>query len=226
MFIYLDESGDLGFDFTKEGTSKKFTIALLVCEQSTIPKIKKAVKRTLKNKINSKRKKSLVSELKGTATSLSVKTYFLNKMPDTGWELYAITLNKERTMPHLQTKDGKKKLYNFITNELLKSLKPKTMNTPSVNLIVDRCKDGKDRKDFNAYIKANLETTFPIETSIYISHEASHNNPGLQAVDMFCYGIQQKENFGKGDWHNQFKTHIKRHIDYLPKTKKGGARAA
>jgi len=26
MFIYLDESGDLGFDFTKPKTSKTFTI--------------------------------------------------------------------------------------------------------------------------------------------------------------------------------------------------------
>lgn len=80
MFIFLDESGDLGFDFNKAGTSQTFTIALLVCERQTVRQIKNAVKRTLKNKVNTKRKKK-VHELKGTSTSLAVKTYFLDKMP-------------------------------------------------------------------------------------------------------------------------------------------------
>ena len=31
MFIFLDESGDLGFDFDKAKTSRYFVITLLVC---------------------------------------------------------------------------------------------------------------------------------------------------------------------------------------------------
>lgn len=133
-------------------------------------------------------------------------------------------MNKRRVDTHLQTKTGKKKLYNFLTKELLKTL-PSTTDIPSVNLVVDRCKDSEDRKDFNAYIKANLETSFPIETNIYITHETSHENAGLQAVDMFCYGIQRKENQKDEQWHDKFSKHIAHHIDYLPEKKKG-ARAA
>lgn len=224
MFIFLDESGDLGFDFSKEGTSKTFTIALLVCEQSTLSKIDKAVKRTLKNKINNKRKRTKIQELKGTSTSIEIKKYFLDKMPSDDWKIYSITLNKERVLPHLTTKSGKKKLYNFITKELLNALKTSTLNIPAVHLIVDRCKDGKDRKDFNAYIKTNLEQSFPFETSIYINHEASHNSTGLQAVDLFCYGIQGKYNLGKTEWYDCFKSKIQKHKNYLPKS--SGARAA
>ncbi len=32
MFIYLDESGELGFDITKGKTTKKVVITLLVCK--------------------------------------------------------------------------------------------------------------------------------------------------------------------------------------------------
>jgi len=194
MFIFLDESGDLGFDFEKEGTSKTFTITLLVCNKSCVKRIKKSVKRTLKNKVNAKRKRKKTLELKGTDTAPEIKSYFLKHMPENGWGIYSITVNKERVYEHLRTKEGKKKLYNFLTKELLKSLRFNIEQISTVNLIVDRCKDGEDRKDFNAYIKANLETTFPIETPIYITHEASHENAGLQAVDLFCYGIHRKEN--------------------------------
>jgi len=31
VIIFLDESGDLGFDFRKRKTTKKFVITLLVC---------------------------------------------------------------------------------------------------------------------------------------------------------------------------------------------------
>jgi hypothetical protein len=76
MFIFLDESGDLGFDPNKNN-SRHFTITLLVCEDKQVQdQIKKAVKRTLKNKINHKAKKRIVEEIKGTGTSLEVKKYF------------------------------------------------------------------------------------------------------------------------------------------------------
>jgi len=35
LIIYLDESGDLGFDFEHKKPSKKFVIAVLVCEGHT-----------------------------------------------------------------------------------------------------------------------------------------------------------------------------------------------
>lgn len=58
MFIYLDESGDLGFDFNKRKTTKKFVITLLVCTSETARKeFTKAVRRALKNKLNRKKEK-------------------------------------------------------------------------------------------------------------------------------------------------------------------------
>lgn len=51
MIIFLDESGDLGFDFSRKKTTKKFIITLLVCNSDSVRKeFTKAVRRTLKNK--------------------------------------------------------------------------------------------------------------------------------------------------------------------------------
>ena len=52
MVIYLDESGDLGFDFTQKNTRRYLIISLLVCgDDAAHLAITRAVKKTLKNTI-------------------------------------------------------------------------------------------------------------------------------------------------------------------------------
>ena len=110
MFIYLDESGDLGFNFKKRKTTKKFVITLLVCNSDRVRKeLDKAVRRTLKNKLNRKKKNSrFVTELKGTATTFEVKKYFFRNIKTNRWAIYSLILNKTRVEKHLQTRIGKK----------------------------------------------------------------------------------------------------------------------
>ena len=123
MYIFIDESGDLGFDFDKKTTSKKFTIAILICDNDNIYKnIKKAVNQTFRRKVYNPKTKNFSSELKGSKLSLEIKKYFLNLMPQSGWYLYAITANKKNARPHLTTKIGKNKLYNYLTKEILTSI--------------------------------------------------------------------------------------------------------
>ncbi len=63
MIIYLDESGDLGFDFVNKKPSQKFVITLLVCRnKGAVDAFKGAVRRTLKNKLNHKKKNKRVVE--------------------------------------------------------------------------------------------------------------------------------------------------------------------
>jgi hypothetical protein len=88
MFIFLDESGDLGFDFTNKKPSTHFVITLLVCRDSkTVQVIEKSIARTLKNKVNLKAgTKKIKHELKGTEATLQAKQYFYrNISADSGW---------------------------------------------------------------------------------------------------------------------------------------------
>lgn len=216
MFIFLDESGDLGFDREKNN-SKYFTITLLVCDdRAVLNGIKKAVSRTLKNKINHKSKKRYVEELKGTDTTLANKKYFLGKMPATGWDIYSITVNKSKVHQHLATKIGKKKLYNFLAKEIIATL-PSDAEIDSVNLVVDKCKNKSEQSDFNQYIESYVLGHFSLKTIISIRHDSSKENLCLQAVDLFCWGLQRKAERQDVEWFNCFQEKIKADIAYLGK---------
>ena len=216
MIIFLDESGDLGFDWSKSKTSRYFVITLLVCDSSeTQEGFKRAVRRTLKNKLNHKKgNKRIIHELKGAATAFNIKAYFQRHLPENGWRIYSVTLNKARVNPELQSKQGKKKLYNFLARFLLEQIEfPETLQ--AVNLVVDRCKNSEEIKDFNQYVENQLQALLPLETKLFISHEASHENPGLQAVDLYCWGIARKDDKNDRAWYDLYRDKIVFETIYL-----------
>jgi hypothetical protein len=215
VIIYLDESGDLGFDFTKRKTSRKFVITLLVSDdRETATQFKKAVRRTLKNKVNHKKKRKIVREMKGTQTRHEVKEYFFRNMPTTGWRIYSVVLNKERVYPKLKTKQGKKKLYNFLARFILEKVDLRNHGT-AVNLIIDRCKNREEIRDFNNYIANQLEGLLPLNVPLYITHELSQDNTGLQVVDLFCWGLYRKYESNDTKWYDVFKEAIGFEDEYL-----------
>lgn len=216
MFIYLDESGDLGFDFRKKKTTKKFVITLLVCNTVTAKKeIDKAVRRTLKNKLNRKKKNSrFITELKGTGTTIEIKKYFLRNVKNDKWGIYSLVLNKVRVEPHLRTKIGKKKLYNFLARFLMEKLTlPKAQR--NVELIVDRSKNKEEMRDFNKYLVNQLEALLSLNTDLNISHLTSQESTGLQAVDLFSWGIFRKYEWGDIEWYKVYSHRVRFETEYL-----------
>lgn len=216
MFIYLDESGDLGFDFTKKKTSKKFVITLLVCYSAAARKeFRKVVRRTLKNKLNRTKNKSRhVAELKGTTTTLEIKRYLFRNIKSNDWAIYALALNKQRVNSDLRSKTGKKKLYNFLSRLLLEKLALSNARR-NVELVVDRSKNKAETKDFNQYLTNQLEALLPLNTALYISHLSSIESAELQAADMFSWGIFRKYENNDKLWYDVFKDKIKFKTEYL-----------
>ncbi|MGQ3685947.1 MAG: DUF3800 domain-containing protein [Candidatus Loosdrechtia sp.] len=84
----------------------------------------------------------------------------------------------------LQTKTGKKKLYNFLSRVLLEKLNLHNARR-NVELVVDRCKNKEEVWDFNLYLINQLEALLPLNTILNISHLTSQESAGLQAVDLF-----------------------------------------
>ena len=117
-YLYLDESGDLGFDFVNKKPSKFFTVAVLAIKGiENNRKIQKAVKITLRRKLNPKSKrKRIVEELKGEATNLEIKKYFYKRIKDIKFAVYAMTLNKLRVYEELA--QNKSQVYNFIARQV------------------------------------------------------------------------------------------------------------
>lgn len=214
MVIFLDESGDLGFDFTKPKTTKKFVITLLVCEsKDSIDGFKRAVRRTLKNKLNQKKNK--ISELKGTKTTQAVKEYFYRQIPGDGWKIYTVVLNKRRVNDELQKPRSKKKLYNFLARFILEKI-DLTNPGSAVTLVTDRCKNREEIKDFNSYLANQLDALLPLNVPLNIYHELSHEDTGLQAVDLFCWGVFRKYEIRDTEWYGIYQGKIAFETEYLP----------
>ena len=215
MIIYLDESGDLGFDFSKPKTSRKFVITLLVCQnRDAIDCFRKAVSRTLKNKLNHKKGDRKVQELKGTGTTIEVKQYFYRHLLRDGWELYSVVLNKTRVNDDLRKSHTKKKLYNFLARFILEKIDLNNA-APAVTLVTDRCKNREEIQDFNSYVANQLEAMLPLNVPLNIYHERSHDNQGLQAVDLFCWGIFRKFEMGDSAWYDVYRDAIVFETEYL-----------
>jgi len=178
LFLYLDESGNLGFDFFNKKPSKFFTIAILCLRGiANNKRLSKAVKITIKRKLNEK-----MSELKGSKTDFKVKKYFILKVQKLEFEIYSYTLNKIRVYKELTGK--KDRVYNFIARLVLDKIDLKE-NKSRINLVIDRSKNKKEVEEFNNYIIAHLKSKVTPETPLDINHQLSHETPGLQAADMF-----------------------------------------
>jgi len=216
MFIYLDESGDLGFDYENKSPSKKFVITLLVCKnRSSVDGFRLAVRRTLKNKLNHKKKNQrVVEELHATQLNFSIKQYFYRQIKNSNWEIYTVALNKSRVSDHLASKVGRKKLYNYLSNFLLEQVDLSSVN-PAVTLIVDKCKNKAEIEDFNQYLANQLEARLPLNVPLNIYHEDSKASTGLQAVDLFCWGIYRKYEHADTEWYSSYRSRIKFETEYF-----------
>ena len=206
--LYLDESGDLGFDFVNKKPSKFFTVTILaVSSQEANRKIINGVKKTLARKLNSKgKRKRIAQELKGTGTTLEVKKYFYNQISKIRFGIYSVTLNKKRLFEKL-TKD-KERVYNYIARQVIDKIPFEKANGNRIELIMDKCKGKPEIEEFNSYIRSQLEARIDPSTPLDMFHWKSHENYGLQACDLFCWGIFQKHERSNKQWREIFEEKI------------------
>lgn len=139
---------------------------------------------------------------------MQIKNYFYKNTPENGWNLYSVTINKDKVWQKLRTPIGQKKLYNFIARYVIVNVELDN-DVDNVTLVVDKSKNSSEMKDFDEYITNQLSSYLPLETNLNIYHESSNDNAGLQAVDLFCWGIQrsyEREDFA---WYNIFESNVR-----------------
>lgn len=214
MKIFLDEAGDLGFDFSKRHTTRFFVVTLLVIGDDLL--LRRAVARTLRHKVNKgrKQKKSKrVRELKGTHTSLAVKRYFWKQLQGVDFGLYTLALNKERVNDPLRR--SPERLYNYLARLLVERC-PLAMATSPVVLTLDRSKAKAEQADFNQYLTRQLQAFLPLHVPLHIYHAPSEESAGVQVADLFCWGIFRRYERLDLEWYRLFQSKIQFETVYLP----------
>lgn len=178
-FIFLDESGELGF---KESSSKYFIITLLSCDEGEIYSLRRIIKRVREKIIKKKLKR--YPEFKGNNSTDKIRFEVLQRFIKTNSEVFVIILEKSKVYEYL--KDKKNKLYNYISNLILNEC---SFDNPSVRLIVDKSKSNRSlRDDFDKYVRTKLIQKNNIN-KLTIKHENSHNEACLQVLDFVSWAI-------------------------------------
>lgn len=132
----------------------------------------------------------------------------MRNSPASGWGVYSITINKQNAQPHLTTKLGKVKLYNYLSKVLLEKIPFNDDGNP-VTLVLDKSKSKSEIEDFNQYFERQIQGRLPLNTPLNIYHEDSQANAGLQAVDLFCWGIVRNRARGDNEWLNEYQRFVR-----------------
>jgi hypothetical protein len=186
-FIFLDESGDLGFNPIKKN-SEYFVITILATSnKKPIEKIAKKVHASLRKKV----KKLGGGVLHAYKEKGSTKRRVLTQLNDKDCSIMTIYLNKSKVYTRLQ--EEKHVLYNYVTNILLdrimcKKLIPKTEN---VTLVASKRETNKFlNENFKDYLKGQVSNKFKIKIEVEIKTPSEEK--ALQVVDFASWAIFRK----------------------------------
>jgi hypothetical protein len=213
--LFLDESGDLGFNFDEKKSSRFLTISILATNShETVKAIRKAVKNTLRRKVN-RRKKRIAKELKGSGTNFNIKCYFYSQISQETFWVYAITLDKIKVYDELQRNIyTRSRLYNFTAKKVLDQI-PFETASDAVELIVDKSKRKPEIIEFNEYVKSNLKARLDPKVHIAIHHRDSCADLCINAVDLFCWGIFRRYERNDTEWYDIYSDKISFEDKYL-----------
>lgn len=200
-YIFLDESGDLGFNFEKGKTSKYFVVTCLFADNKrAIEKIVKKTHLELHKKV--KNKKGVLHSVKERPIT---RQRLLKRLVDKKCFIMVIYLNKNKVYTRLQNE--KVVLYNYVTNILLGRIITKNLlnKKEKIYLIASKRETNKFlNKNFQNYIK--LKTQNKVILDILIKTPAEEKS--LQAVDFASWAIFRKYEYADDSYYNLIKSLI------------------
>ena len=203
-YIFLDESGDLGFDFTKQKTSKFFVITFLfVKDKGPIEKLVKKIFHGFSK-----------SELKHHASILhaynekpKTRQRLLNLLNSKEVSIISIYLNKSKVYTKL--KNEKQVLYNYVTNILLDRVYTKKLIPLDMPIVLVASKRETNKflnENFKEYLKHQMESNHKLNISIEI--KTPHQDKSLQVVDCVCWSLFRKYEHKDESYYNLIKQKI------------------
>ncbi|MBU1164697.1 DUF3800 domain-containing protein [Patescibacteria group bacterium] len=202
-YIFLDESGDLGFNFTKRKTSKFFIITCVFTNNKRA--YEKTVKKThaeLKKKY--KRKFGVLHCVKEKPIT---RQRLLRRLSEKQCVIMTIYLNKRKVYTMLQ--DEKQVLYNYVTNILLDRIYSKKIIPlkGKTTLVASKRETNKFLNDnFKNYLNNQIKNKHQIELEVLIKSPSEEKT--LQAVDFICWSIFRKYEYNDDSYYNIIKNKI------------------
>jgi len=204
-YIFLDESGDLGFDFTKKKTSKFFVITFLFAKDKRV--VERMVKKVFKgfSKLEVKNHHGVLHAYKEAPRTRQKLLNMVRKNNTSN--VIVIYLNKRKVYSKLQ--DEKQILYNYVTNILLDRVCTKKLIPidEKISLVASRRETNKFlNQNFTAYLKTKVRNNHKLDIDIEIKSPTQEKS--LQVVDMLSWSVFRKYEHGDESYYNIIKPDI------------------
>lgn len=192
----MDESGNLGFNFDKKGTTSYFLITFLFT-RSKRP-IEKCVKKV---HLGLRKKYKKIGVLHAYIEEPVTKRRLLSLLAEKDCKIMTILLNKKKVYTKLQ--DEKPVLYNYVTNILLDRIFTKKLiqSDDSIKIIASRKETNKFlNENFKSYLHSQLAANYKVKVSISVKTPAEQK--ALQAVDFVSWAIFRKYEYKDDTYYN------------------------
>lgn len=193
IYVYIDESGDLGFHPEKSSTHLIVT-ALFVSDPLKLDRIIKNVRRnTFKKEI----KKS--SEIKGSKLNETIIKRLLVKLNEIQDIKIIYIIAEKRNLKTEFNGKNKNEYYNLIAGEIAKHI---PFEETELEIRIDKSKNKKELRDeFNEYFIEIFDSHSSCRiTGNVIHHSDSKIWSGLQFADLLSWSEYQKIVFNKNEF--------------------------
>jgi len=202
-YIFLDESGDLGFDFDKKKTSRFFIVTCLFADNKRpIKKIVRKIHSELKKKY--KKRFGILHAVKEKPVT---RQRLLKRLSEEDCSIMIIYLNKKRVYTRLQ--EEKAILYNYVTNILLDRVYSKRLIPIDKKIEIIAAKRETNKflnENFKNYLNNQIKNRHKVDIMIQI--KSPHQEKALQAVDFVSWAVFRKHEYGDDSYYNIIKNKI------------------
>ncbi len=199
----MDESGDLGFNLTKNRTSKNFIITFLF---SLKPRLTDKIIGKVFNSMDPSKRSKHCGTLHCSHEHPKIKWKLLNLVNQHKADLaiMVIRLNKKKVYTTLPNE--KDVLYNYITNILLDRIFTRKLmpDGNKITLISSKRETNKFmNENFKNYINSQINDKHKVNLEVIIKTPAQIK--GLQVVDFVSWAIFQKYENNEESFYNAIK---------------------
>lgn len=203
-YIFLDESGDLGFDFSKKKTSSVFVLTFLFAANKD--PVERIVKKIFKG-FTALERNFHHGHLHCHKEQPKVRNQLLNLLAEKDVSIMAIYLNKKKVYTKLR--DEKHVLYNYVANILIDRLMTKKLISIDrvINLVASRRETNKFlNQNFKDYLINQVGENHKLSINIQI--RTPQEEKCLQVADFASWAIYRKIQYNDESYYNLIKQKI------------------
>ena len=189
MLIFIDESGDAGFQMNK-GSSKTFTVALVIFDDELDAEDAAIKIKQLRTEL----KRSNNFEFKFNKANKEFRLLFLNHIKDLNFRVRALVFQKDLIYSK-NLRSSKEKFYNYA----LKSVLEKNSNTiENAKIRIDASSDKIFKNNLKVYLRQQLNNN-KRKILKNIKFKDSKKDVLIQLADMIVSSISRSYETSKSD---------------------------